>query len=147
MTTMTPGQVIRNAIEAEMAASRFYGLLSESTHDPRARAFLDQMSAAEIAHAQSIERRGQSLVEGKLPSNAQGDVEVIETLPEWKYVDEISWQDALNVAKAAEIQAALYYDAIADSLSPELGEFFRELAREEERHAQMIDEQRVPVVG
>lgn len=143
---MTPGQVIRNAIEAEMAASRFYDLLAQSTHDSCARAFLQDMSKAELKHAQSIQRRGQNLVQGELPPKAEGNVEVVETLPEWQYVDDISLKEALAVAKSAEVQAALYYDAIADSLGPDLAEFFRELAREEEHHAQMLDEQRVPVV-
>lgn len=146
MSSLTKGQAIRNAIEAELAASRFYRLLAESTHDATAREFLTQMTAAEVAHAEAILQRSQGLTQGEgVAANADTNVDVIETVPNWKFVDDISFDDALSIAKSAELQAALYYDALADGLSDELQSFFRELAREEERHARLLEEHRAPL--
>jgi rubrerythrin len=142
MTTVDTAQAIRNAIEAELAACRFYRLLSESTTDLEARAFLQEMASAETEHADAIRREGEALFRGPLPDKADSVVEVIETVPDWKYVDNVSLDEALAVAKAAEVQAALYYDAIADNLAGAPQAFFRELARTEEEHARRIDARR-----
>lgn len=142
MSTTQAAQAIRNAIEAELAASRFYRLLAASTVDDEARAFLEEMSQAELEHAEAIDKHRLKLVQDPLPSTVDSKVEVIETVPNWKYVDDISFDEALEVAKTAEIQACMYYDAIADNLAGELQEFFRELSRTEQQHARLIDERR-----
>jgi rubrerythrin len=142
MAKLDAAQAIRNAIEAEHAARRFYQLLSESTADPEARAFLEEMAVAELEHARAIEREGESLFEGPIPQRADSVVDVIETVPNWKYVDDISFDEALSIAKAAEIQAYLYYDAIADSFTGASQSFFRTLAQAEQEHARRIDARR-----
>ena len=106
------------------------------------RAFLEEMSQAELEHAEAIDKHRLKLVQDPLPSTVDSKVEVIETVPNWKYVDDISFDEALEVAKTAEIQACMYYDAIADNLAGELQEFFRELSRTEQQHARLIDERR-----
>jgi rubrerythrin len=145
MAPLTFPQAMRNAIEAEYAASRFYQLLAESTHDSEARSFLEGMVAAEISHAHAIEQQAATLSIEGLPDRADSMVEVIETVPNWKFVDGISFDASLDIARTAEIQASLYYDAIADSLTGPCATFFHELARVEEQHAQLIEQRRLPI--
>lgn len=133
-------QAIRNAVEAELAAERFYRLLAESTDDAHSRAFLQEMADQERDHAESIERMGAQIVDGPLPEHAVGQVEVIETLPSWKFVDGISRAEAYEVALSAERQAAMYYDAIADHFEGEVRKFFQDLAQAEHEHAQRLTE-------
>lgn len=140
MATLDTAQAIRNAIDAELAACRFYQLLSESTSDPTAREFLQDMAAAETEHAQAIRVQSEALFRGPLPAQADSLVEVIETVPDWKYVDDVTFDESLRIARTAEVQASLYYDAIADSLTGASQTFFRDLARTEEDHARLIDE-------
>ena len=144
MAQLTFTQALRNAIEAEYAASRFYRLLAESTRDHEARAFLDGMAAVEVEHAHAIEVQAMSLVEGRLPNHADSIIDVIETVPTWKFVDDISFDAALEIARAAELQAELYYDAMADSLTGTARAFFRDLARLEAQHAKVIEQRRPP---
>jgi len=131
-------QAIRNAIEAELAAERFYRLLAESTDDEDSQAFLEEMAQQEKEHAKAIESMGAKVVEGDLPAHPTGEVEVIETLPAWRFVDDIPLADALEVALTAERQAALYYDAIAGAFTGEVRKFFEDLAQCEEEHAARI---------
>ncbi len=138
MTGIDPKQAIRNAIEAELAAERFYRLLAESTDDEDSRSFLEDMASQERDHAKAIETMGAKIVNGPLPAHPVGKVEAIETLPSWRFVDGISLADALDVALAAERQAALYYDAFAESFTGEMHKFFEELAKAEEDHATRI---------
>lgn len=135
MTNITARQAIRNAVEAELSAARFYRLLAESTEDPSARAFLSDLSEQEVRHADAIQKAGTDVVDGPLPAHAEGDVSVVETVPSWRYADNLSLADALDIAFAAENQAALYYDAFADYLEEPARGFFRGLAKAEEQHA------------
>jgi rubrerythrin len=139
MTAIDPKQAIRNAIEAELAAERFYRLLAESTDDEDSRAFLEEMATQERDHATAIETMGGKIVDGPLPDHAVGKVEGIETLPSWRFVDGISLDDALDVALAAERQAALYYDVFAEGFEGEVRKFFEDLAECEEDHARRIE--------
>jgi len=140
MPHITPNQAIRNAIEAEHAAARFYTLLAESTEDATSRAFLEDMADNERLHARQIREAGEKLVIGPLAERADSDMSIVETLPDWRFVDDIGMHDALQVALAAEEQAALFYDALADYFDEPLKAFFLELAKTEEAHAVALRE-------
>jgi rubrerythrin len=142
MPTITPNQAIRNAVAAELASARFYALLADSTEDPTTRAFLEEMADLERKHARDIETMGAKLVDGPLAERADSDVSMVETLPDWKYVDDITLPQALEVALQAEQQAALYYDALADFLEGPVMEFFQQLSKQEEEHAVALQEKR-----
>jgi len=142
MAAITPNQAIRNAIEAELAAARFYRLLAESTEDAEGKRFLEEMSVNEEQHAKAIELEGEKIATGPLARKADGEVDMIETLPEWKYADGITLGQALDVAYEAELQAAMYYDAFADHFHGHVQEFFRKLGATEEEHAKSIDQRR-----
>lgn len=140
MPKITPNQAIRNAIEAEHAAARFYTLLAESTDDDGSRAFLEDMAENERAHARQIREVGEKLVAGPLAAQADSDMALVETLPDWRFVDDIGMGQALEVALAAEEQAALFYDALAEYLDEPVKGFFLELAKTEEAHAAALRE-------
>jgi len=135
MTNISPQQAIRNAVEAELAAARFYRLLAESTDDLEAQSYFSDLSEQEVKHAAAIQEAGAQIADGPLPAHAVGDVEIIETLPAWRYADNLTLADALEIAFAAENQAALYYDTFADYLAEPAASFFRNLAKAEEQHA------------
>ncbi len=48
-------------------------------------------------------------------------------------------EQALTVAIEAENHAALFYDALADSVSGELALFFKDLTEREIKHARRLD--------
>lgn len=138
MAPFTPQQAIRDAVEAERKAAEFYELLAEGARDPEARAFLEAMARAEVEHAESILALGTRLA-GELPARPAGDVELVETLPAWRFAENIGLDQALRVALDAERQAAIYYDAISDLLPSPFDAFFRELAGVEEQHARAVE--------
>jgi rubrerythrin len=115
MATIAFAQAVRNSVAAEQAAARFYTLLAESTDDASARTFLEEMAAQEVRHAEAIEELGRKMDAGDLPPRADENVELIETAPQWAFVDNIPLAQALQLAVDLEIQAALYYDALADA--------------------------------
>jgi rubrerythrin len=142
MSATAIGQVIRNAIEAERAAARFYGALAASTDDAEAITFLTRMVGEEEQHATAIAELGSRLEAGELPASVDTRCELIETAPAWRGVEGIAIDAALQVALEAEVHAALYYDAVADSVPPgELRDFFQTIARTEELHIKRVQEQ------
>jgi rubrerythrin len=146
MTAISTSQAIRNAIEAELAAARFYRLLADSTEDRESQAFLSGLADQEVLHAKAIEQKGLEIADEPLPARADSDVETIETLPEWRFAENLTMLEALEVALAAETQAALYYDAFSDYLDGPAKAFFAELARTEEEHAKRVAERRDAVL-
>jgi rubrerythrin len=135
-------QAIRNAIEAELAAARFYRLLAESTEDKESRAFLSGLADQEVQHAAAVEKHGREIVDGPLPGRADGGVEMIETVPEWRFADNLTLEQALDVALAAERQASLYYDAFSDHVEGTAKTFFEGLSKAEAEHAANIEERK-----
>jgi rubrerythrin len=136
--SVTLGQAIRNAIEAEESAERFYRRLQDHTKDSAARAFLDDMARQEREHAVLLIAVGNRLESAEFPDQADCRVDCIETAPAWNAVEGVDFDTALDVALEAENNAALYYDALGDSCSGEVRDFFAKLVRTEEQHAQLL---------
>jgi rubrerythrin len=133
-------QAIRNAIEVERAAARFYtGLVPKATDD-RTRQFLEQMAAEEQHHAEEIARMGARLGTQELPERPDHNIATVETSPGWDEAESIDLLQALSLALDAENHAALYYDAVADSCGGELQAFLRELSEQELQHARRLGE-------
>ena len=135
------GQAIRNAVEVEQAAARFYRRLIPSAADDQARRFLEEMAEQELEHAKAIEELGAKIAAGALPTRADANMDLVESAPGWTAVEGISLEQALGLALEAENSAALYYDAIADWLQGEPATFFRQLSVNEEQHAQALRDQ------
>ncbi len=140
MGKVTIEQAIRNAVEAERAAARFYSLLGDSTEDPEAKVFLRQMHEDELKHAAAIEHLAQGVTSQGLPVRAEDGYAAVETAPAWKYVDGIDYLSALRVALEAEHSAALYYGAVAEAFTGEQKQFFEDLSSTEEMHAERVQQ-------
>jgi rubrerythrin len=140
MGILTLEQAVRNAVEVERSAGRFYRTLADGTSDAAAKKFLQQLAGQEDVHAESIEKIGKQLVQGELPQRADDGVELIESAPDWRFLDNLSFGDALQVAREAESHAALYYDALADAVDGPVSEFFAKLARTEEQHVRDVEQ-------
>lgn len=132
-------QAIRNAVEAERGSYRFYIFVAENTTDKEARGFLKEMAEQEKMHADAVENLGKKLAGGQLPVRAEDNVEVVETAPGWKFVEDISLAEALHIAREAEQSAILYYETLADFFPEPLKDFFAQIARTEEDHLRTID--------
>lgn len=138
MGTSPLARAVRNGIEVELAAERFYRLLAESTEEAESKRFLNEMAAQEAEHAARIEALGKDLEAGELPRYSDPGVETVETSPDWAYVDGLGYRDALSLALQNEEHAALTYSALAESTQGVISEFFAQLTRDEEQHIEAI---------
>lgn len=141
MRKLTLGQALRNAMTAELASKSFYTILADCTEDTKAQKFLRIMAYQEENHFVQIREFAKSADDVEVPSLPDENAELIETMPEWRDVDNIDYGNALRVALEAEHHAAMTYDAIADAITDESGrELFRTLAKTEEKHAANLEE-------
>jgi rubrerythrin len=136
MTSLS--QALRNAIEVERGAARFYERLAQQAKEPEAKQFLEQMTREEIGHAAALEHKSRELgVE--LPAQADWRYDSVETVPDWTLADDITLEQALAVALEAEQHAELFYDAIAETAgSGPAADFLRGVARAEAQHVQAL---------
>lgn len=137
--TLTVGQAVRNAVEAERAAAKFYRALAALDLSPEVESFFLAMAKQEDQHAESIEVNGKRLVDGELPERADMAVRNVEAAPEWLVADSISKDSAISIARDNEYKAALFYDALADFCPEPEAEFFRQLAKTELEHAKRLE--------
>ena len=139
MTAITLEQAIRNAIEVELAAARFYENLAERTTDPASRSFLLELREEELGHARAIETFGKTLTDDPIPQEAAGHCEIVETSPTWWHASDVSYRQALRVALESERGAAVYYAALASSApSDRVRRFYDRLAETEQGHVRKI---------
>jgi rubrerythrin len=137
MPGITLSQAIRNAVETELAAERFYHALAAKTSDPDARQFRLSMADEERDHAADLRMLARRLVDD-LPAEADRNVSFIEVAPGWAGHAGMTLAEALHVALEAEQNAALTYDALAGSAQGEVAGFLRGLVETEESHAERI---------
>lgn len=140
MPTTRLAQAVRNAVEAELSAERFYRQLAENTRDEEAFRFLTQLADQEIKHADAFKKFGEQLEAGELPFAADFNVEVIEAAPEWAYTEDMSYRQALTIALENEQRAELYYDALAETTEGKISEFFAKIAKVEQQHVHELEE-------
>lgn len=139
MPVISLEQAIRNAIEVELSAARFYEELASQSANDKTRALFDRLRKEELGHARSIEAFGRMLTNGELPAEANDSWEIVETSPVWRHVEGISYDQALEIALEAERGAAMYYSAVAaTTASPPVRSFFEQLAENEQTHVRKI---------
>jgi rubrerythrin len=130
-------QAMRNAVETERAAERFYLELVKKADSQKTRAFFIEMSRHEQDHAKWLEKLGKKVSED-WPDFADSNVETVKTVPGWQAAERIGLLEALDLAISAEQSASLYYDAVADSLTGKGQRFFRNLAATELENADQL---------
>jgi rubrerythrin len=107
-------QTLRNIIEAAEVAAGCYGLLAESTRDPGAKELLESLVAREKAHAQAIEMMALEMTDRALPRFADRLVDMASAAEEWRFVNDITLEQAIDVAVDAASHSALVFGALAD---------------------------------
>ncbi len=131
-------QALRNAIESEQASSDFYRSLKEYTDNESAQSFFDEMAEKEQEHKRQIEEIWRTMDAAALPDQADREVDFVETVSIWKNADEISYEDALVLAKDAENNAELFYSALADQFEGNDRETLLKIAEQEADHARWL---------
>jgi rubrerythrin len=135
---LTLAQALRNVIDAERAAARFYGQLVAKASDDRTRDLLRELATQEEEHAVTLEKTAEQLRSTALPGEPDVIVDEVEAVLSWLRAKVIDLHQALEVALEAEQHAALYYDAMADVCEGEIADLFRRMALVEEKHAETI---------
>ena len=125
-------------IEAARNLADFYEMLAARTGDSEAQAFLDGLTARERAHTQAIEVLALETTDRALPLSAERYVDSASTLPAWRFVEGISYAQAIDVALDAASHAALLYGALSDSAGEPIGTLFRGLAEQQEAHVDQL---------
>jgi rubrerythrin len=139
MTRITLEQAIRNAIEVELSAARFYEELAGNAADVSTRVFFEELQQEELGHARAIEALGRDLTDGRLPDVASEHWEIVETSPAWRHVDGTTYGQALEVALESERGAALFYAALANAAASKVvRSFFDGLSQAETVHVRQI---------
>ena len=131
-------QTLRNMIEAARVAAGFYGILAESTKDPEARAFLEGLVSREKAHAEAVEMLALETTDRALPPYAEHYVDTANTTPDWRFVEGISYPQAIDVAVDAASHAALLYSALADGAPDPVRGLLQGLADQQEAHVENL---------
>jgi len=131
-------QTFRNMIEAAQVAAGFYGLLAENTGDAEAQAFLEDLVSREKAHAQAIEMLALETTDRALPPYAERFFDASNVAPGWRFVDGISYAQAIDVAYDAASHAALLYGALADGSPEPVRSLLQELATQQEAHVERL---------
>ncbi|MBI5486992.1 MAG: hypothetical protein HY905_06640 [Deltaproteobacteria bacterium] len=138
MTGMTLGEAVRNAVEVELAAGRFYDGLVDRARTSEVRRVLESLAGQEFRHARAVRSVGMLLASGELAAPDDGPLDLVETAPAWMFVEDIGLPEALQVAFEAETHAYIYYDALVDVTSGSLQGFFRQLKGREEEHVRDV---------
>jgi len=131
-------QTLTNAIEATRSAQRFYGLLSDSTHDAAASSFLRSLSLREGAHGQAVGVMALELTSQALPPHAEHFIDGARVDSSWRTVDNVSFVQAVQLGIDSSSHAALMYEALADSSPPAAQELLMVLARQQEAHVALL---------
>jgi len=131
--TLTFAQAVQSAIATERSGARFYAALARITRDPDARQILVEMQAEEEAHAASLAALGPGLpdVALNLPDPAHADEPEVD--------DDLDLHEALDIALDAERHAAFTYAELAFRNEGAVSELFQRIAKEEERHADILE--------
>ena len=135
MGRTTLGQAVRNAIEAEWEAARYYSRLVPHAANQDAERFLTDMAGLEFEHARDLERFAASLQAGKVPLTPDRDVGELVALPALVPGEPVQYQAALELALDAETRAHAAYAALAERTGGDVGAFFDKLAATELQHA------------
>jgi rubrerythrin len=138
MPKMTLGQAVRNAIEAEWEAARYYTKLAAHAAGDDAQHFLQDMAGQEVEHARDLERFAASLDKGRVPEAPSRDVGELVALPALVPGEPLVYEAALELALDAESRAHAAYASLADAMGGPSAAFFSKLALAELQHAEQL---------
>jgi rubrerythrin len=128
-------RVLRGAVAAEHAAGLFYGAVAGAEVAPHAQATFRDLADEERVHAVALETVGERFRGTLLPGLSLADFQVVEAPPGWDGERVITLSRAIEMALAAEDNAAEVYDALARAFEGKTSELFAGLARAEQGHS------------
>ena len=125
----TVREVLREAIESELASRMYYTLLAGRASDAQARTRLLDLAQRQIAHRATLEQRYRELVGEEPPVPAEPTVELPDDL---QNVDAVR---GLRIALEHERESESNYRFLAErATDPNLLKLFSELAEMEWKH-------------
>lgn len=133
-------EAVRNSVEAEESAARFYSALSYHSTQKPAKEFFAQMAEEEWDHARSILAFGKKLGAGQLPANVDVGFVSAETMPGWEDQTGLTYGQAIEMALSNERHSELVYASLAETAVGEVKVLFNRLVGDERRHALMLEE-------
>jgi len=131
-------QYIRDAIAAAKHAAGFYEVLAESTRDQAAHAFLDAQMIREKAHAEAFEIFALESTDRALPRYPNREVERSHTIPDWRAVNDISLEQAIQIVVEASNHSALLYGALSDGAEGKARTLLHTLAEQQEVRGDLL---------
>ncbi len=136
---VTLEQAVRNAIMSEENARRFYERLSRFVENEDAKRFFVKMSEEEERHAVALANlaRDKTL---RLPKNIDVASAFLEPRPGTADAKIETLEGAIELAIAAEINAQLYYEALASTVEGEAQLFFERMAEAESSHYDILND-------
>ncbi len=133
-------QVLRRAVAAEYSAAFFYSAIADGVSDEGVAAAFRELADEERVHAVAIESVGDRFSGEVQPGLSGADFSAVEAPPGWEGEREISLARALELAGAAEINAAQVYASLAETFEGKNSELFAGLSRSEKGHATRLQE-------
>ncbi|MFW5739989.1 MAG: hypothetical protein ACOC1F_06450, partial [Myxococcota bacterium] len=90
------------------------------------------------AHAEAIEMMALETTDRALPPYAERFVDTAGITPEWRFVEGICYEEAIEVAFDAASHASLLYSALADGAPEPAAGLLRGLAEQQEAHVNRL---------
>ncbi|MEK6371875.1 MAG: ferritin family protein [Acidobacteriota bacterium] len=126
----TVEEVLRKAIQDEVATRAYYQALSERSTDPSVRKRMLQLADGELVHRAKLERKYREMVGSAPPDPQPARVDLPSD------VADLDLRRALKHALERERDSESYFRHMAERIPPptELGKLFVELAEVEWKH-------------
>ena len=138
-------QAVKKAMDEELRAAEFFEKVMNRTVDPGAKKMFKQLAAFQRQHVQHLDFALKSIDGGELGEPTRARFRIIR--PDTPPVDLTEVQiktdiEALEVGiEAQKKRQATYLDLSFLATTPSVAAFFKNLADEEKRHLEMLEEQ------
>lgn len=152
-------EVIRAAMEVEKNGHRFYSSMVAKAHTDLARELFSMLAQDEVGHLKTLEKMVPLYQDGEFWENEEEFLPYLrqfsdkDVFPSAEQVEEalVSKEGdlkALDLAIEAEEKFAAYFHKAAEHAKTQEGkEAFGWLAKEEDRHAEILKERRKKIAG
>lgn len=131
-------RALRDTLELQSAAERFFGALARRATDPAARTLLQDLTRIEHLLTLDVERTAASLSDQALPAPT-GRAADVKTAPAWGLVPEPSFDQVLAVALTCCQRAADHHRVVAARLEGPTSAYLRDLADSEAERAARLE--------
>lgn len=139
MTKPILTRALRDTLELQSAAARFFGALAQRASVPTTRKLLLDFARVEQLLALEVEAMTSQLTDAALPDRANTRVAGIKTAPEWSAVQEPTFEQSIAIALDCTRRAFHHHTDTAHRLDGRPSSFFLNLAQSEQERASMLD--------